>query len=75
MNDPSHERDTVEGHGRYFLGSVILGEKEKGSAFIVDGQQRLTTLSLLLILLSNLQKGREDEVVLADLIFSYLTLM
>lgn len=68
--DSSHERTAVEGYGRYFLGSVILSEKDKGSAFIVDGQQRLTTLTLLLIFLSNLQAGREDTVALADLIFS-----
>lgn len=68
--DPSHERSAVEGYGRYFLGSVILSDKDKGSAFIVDGQQRLTTLSLLLIYLSNLQGEREDAVALADLIFS-----
>lgn len=68
--DEGHERNAVESYGRYFLGSVILSDKEKGSAFIVDGQQRLTTLTLLLIYLSNLQQDREDAVALSDLIFS-----
>ncbi|MFM2064145.1 MAG: hypothetical protein RLZZ507_3816 [Cyanobacteriota bacterium] len=67
--DPSHERQAVESYGHYFLGSIIISHKEI-KKFIIDGQQRLTTLSLLLIFLHNLQKDRPDEVKLNDLIFS-----
>lgn len=67
--DPTHERDTVAGYGRYFLGSIILSHKD-GTDYIVDGQQRLTTLTLLLIYLNNLQKGRGDAVRLDDLVYS-----
>ncbi|HVA15809.1 MAG TPA: DUF262 domain-containing protein, partial [Stellaceae bacterium] len=63
------ERTEVEKYGHYFLGSIIISDKE-GQKFVIDGQQRLTTLTLLLIYLNNLQKGRADSVPVADLIFS-----
>lgn len=67
--DPSHERHEVSNYGHYFLGSIIISQRE-GKSFIIDGQQRLTTLALLLIFLHNLQRGRGDEVKLNDLIYS-----
>ena len=45
---PEDERSAVEDYGHYFLGSIIISDKD-GRKFIIDGQQRLTTLSLLLI--------------------------
>lgn len=57
--DDGHERAEVENYGHYFLGSIILSKK-KNLNFIVDGQQRLTTLTLLLIHLHNLQDERSD---------------
>src|SRR5437868_5845972 len=51
-----HDRRAVEKYGHYFLGSVIISQTNAGSS-IVDGQQRLTTLTLLLIYLNNLQKA------------------
>ena len=62
-------RKEVKGFTHYFLGSIIVSQKDRES-FIVDGQQRLTTLTLLLILLRNLQHGREDAVKVDDLVFS-----
>jgi uncharacterized protein with ParB-like and HNH nuclease domain len=38
----------VESYGHYFLGSIIISESD-AKKFIIDGQQRLTTISLLLI--------------------------
>ncbi|MBO6765037.1 MULTISPECIES: DUF262 domain-containing protein [Alphaproteobacteria] len=69
--DPSHDRQKISDYPHYFLGSVIISKKSDGS-FIVDGQQRLTSLTLLLILLHNLQKrlGEDDRVAVSDLIFS-----
>ena len=64
-----HERQEVESYGHYFLGSVVISNK-RGQRFIVDGQQRLTTLTLLLIFLHHLQAERDDRVELNDLIFS-----
>lgn len=58
---PSHPREAVEEYGYYFLGSIIISHKN-GQNYIIDGQQRLTTLTLLLIHLHHLQKDREDAV-------------
>ena len=49
----AHERTAVEKYGHYFLGSVIISHKN-AQKFVVDGQQRLTTLTLLLIHLHHL---------------------
>ena len=46
--EPGDDRNSVENYGHYFLGSIIISDKE-GRKFIIDGQQRLTTLTLLLI--------------------------
>jgi hypothetical protein len=66
---PTHPREEVEEYGHYFLGSVIICAKN-AQKFIIDGQQRLTTLSLLLIYLHNLQRERPDAVKVGELIFS-----
>lgn len=66
---PSHERSKVADYPHYFLGSIIISEKE-GASYIVDGQQRLTSLTLLLILLRNLQKDHPKKVNVDELIFS-----
>jgi len=67
--DKSHERKDVQNYERYYLGPIVLSVKKNGRS-IIDGQQRLTTLTLLLIYLNNLQKSRDDKVLLNDLIFS-----
>lgn len=64
-----HERSKVADYPHYFLGSIIISKKESAS-YIVDGQQRLTSLTLLLILLRNLQKDRPKTVNVDELIFS-----
>lgn len=36
-------------HSEYFIGTIVLvGDDKKSSLLIVDGQQRLTTLTILL---------------------------
>lgn len=67
--DPNHERGDVEKYGHYFLGSIIISHKNNKN-FVIDGQQRLTSLSLLLIYLQRLQEDRDDQIDLKDLIFS-----
>ena len=67
--EESDERSAVEGYGHYFLGSIIISEKD-GQKFIIDGQQRLTSLTLLLIHLHRLLPDSEQKGQLADLIFS-----
>jgi uncharacterized protein with ParB-like and HNH nuclease domain len=53
----------------YFLGSIIVIDKD-GQKFIIDGQQRLTTLTLLLIFLHHRLHDAEQKGQIANLIFS-----
>lgn len=66
---PEHDRGQVAKYPHYFLGSIIISKKGEAN-YIVDGQQRLTSLTLLLVLLRNLQKQMENQVKVDDLIFS-----
>lgn len=69
--DSGHSRNKVEEYGHYYLGSIVFSSGDNQSA-IIDGQQRLTSLTLLLIYLNNLQKNKESEnkVAIDHLIFS-----
>ena len=67
--EPGHSRHEVEGYGHYFLGSIVTSHK-RGKRFVVDGQQRLTTLTLLLIHLHHLQEGRDEQVEVQNLVYS-----
>lgn len=68
-HEATNPRGKVADYSRYFLGSIIISKREN-NACIVDGQQRLTSLTLLLILLRNLQIERPDKVNVDELIFS-----
>lgn len=61
-------RQAVADYGVYFMGSIVLAGRENA---IIDGQQRLTSLTLLLIYLNNrlVQSGRGLSVV-QQMIFS-----
>lgn len=67
--DPDDDRGAVEQYGHYFLGSIIISDRD-GQKFIIDGQQRLTSLTLLLIFLHQRMEDEEEKNQLADLIFS-----
>lgn len=69
--DENHIRKDGANYGSYYLGSVVITSDEADRA-IIDGQQRLTSITLLLIYLDNLQKNRieGDKVSISDLIFS-----
>lgn len=69
LHDPGHPRDEVAKYPGYFLGSIIISRKGS-EQFVVDGQQRLTSLTLLLTYLHRLQQGRPDPVDVDLLIFS-----
>lgn len=66
---PTHARKKIAEYPHYFLGAIIVSKKE-GANYLVDGQQRLTSLTLLLILLRNLQRERDDHVNVDELIVS-----
>jgi hypothetical protein len=67
--EPEDERRAVADYGHYFLGSIIISDKD-GKKFIIDGQQRLTSLTLLLIRLHHILQEPEQKAQVADLIFS-----
>ena len=69
-HDESNDRSAVEQYGHYFLGSIIISDKE-GHKFIIDGQQRLTSLTLLLIYIHRRLEDEDQKKELANLIFSY----
>src|SRR6266481_6208750 len=48
--DQSHTRRKVAEYSHYFVGSIIISRKESTS-YVVDGQQRLTSITLLLMFL------------------------
>jgi uncharacterized protein with ParB-like and HNH nuclease domain len=68
---PEHDRRKVAEYPHYFLGSIIVSKKESAN-YIVDGQQRLTSLTLLLIYLRNLEKELpgDNQVNIDELIVS-----
>ena len=68
-HEPGNERSAVVQYGHYFLGSIIISDKD-GQKFIIDGQQRLTSMTLLLIHLHRQLEDPEEQAQLADLIFS-----
>ncbi len=65
-----NERPEVQNYPRYFLGTIITS-KEDNRNYIVDGQQRLTTITLLLIYIHHLAKVTTERVKdVKPLIFS-----
>lgn len=64
-----HERMQVQHYPHYFLGTIIT-VKESGQTYIVDGQQRLTTLTLLLIYIYHLRNNNGEVADVKPLIFS-----
>lgn len=68
-HEAGNERNAVADYGHYFLGSIIISDKD-GQKFIIDGQQRLTTLTLVLIFLHHQLEDAEQRGQIADLIFS-----
>ncbi len=67
--DDKHERIEVANYNSYYLGPIVLSNKD-GKNSIIDGQQRLTSLTILLIYLNNLQKDLPQKVNLDSLIYS-----
>lgn len=66
--DEGHEHAEVERYPHYFLGSIVINH-EDGRDYLIDGQQRLTSLTLLLIYLYHLH-GENDEHGLGNMIFA-----
>ncbi|CAB4922253.1 unannotated protein [freshwater metagenome] len=67
--ETDHARKQVAKYPGYYLGSIIISQKGS-QPFVVDGQQRLTSLTLFLTYLRRLQQGRDDVVNIDELIYS-----
>ncbi len=59
-------RDTSESGDKHkhFIGAIVLVKEDSGRYLIVDGQQRLTTLTILLAVLRDIEtdQARKDEI-------------
>lgn len=67
---PGHLPREVATYDGYFLGSIIVSERQ-GRNYLIDGQQRTTSLTLLLIFVHHMLKEQgQQHADLADLIFS-----
>ena len=61
-------RQAVADYGAYFMGSIVLAGRENA---IIDGQQRFSSLTLLLIYLNNrLKKIGQSYNMIETMIFS-----
>lgn len=67
--DPEHQRQDVAGYNSYYLGPFVLSERPDRRS-IIDGQQRLTSLTLFLIYLNNQQKELGLNEAISGMIFS-----
>jgi len=61
------ERSKVTDYGHYFMGSIVLTEDDNA---IIDGQQRLTSLTLLLIYIYHNLTDEEERAEVLQLIYS-----
>ena len=62
-------RTAVEHYNNYYLGPFVVSSRD-GMKSIIDGQQRLTSLTLFLIFLNNLQKELGGKESIEPLVFS-----
>jgi uncharacterized protein with ParB-like and HNH nuclease domain len=62
------KKEDVELLNSYFLGSIVLVKGDKSVSEVIDGQQRLTTLTILFSVLRNLIHDNSIKKTLAELI-------
>lgn len=68
---PDDKRPAVANYQSYYLGPVVFSiNTDDGKKSIIDGQQRITSITLLLIYLNHLQAELNEKVSISDLIFS-----
>ena len=68
---PGDRREQGEQYNNYYLGPFVVSSRD-GKRSIIDGQQRLTSLTLFLIYLNNLQKKLGFFEKIEPMIFSEL---
>ena len=66
----SDKRSEIANYQSYYLGPAVFSKNDDGKKSIIDGQQRITSITLLLIYLNHLQKDNPQKVNISELIFS-----
>ena len=66
---PEHSTTDVQKYASYFMGSIVVIAKDDATMSIIDGQQRVTSLTLLLIYLYH-AIGVANAGILQNMIFS-----
>jgi uncharacterized protein with ParB-like and HNH nuclease domain len=67
--DAKHSRTEVANYQPYFLGPVVTFYKD-GIRYLVDGQQRMTSLSLIMIFLSGCLEAGDAQTELRNMVYS-----
>jgi len=67
--EPAHQRRDVANYRPYFLGPIVTFSSE-GVRFLVDGQQRMTSLSLLMSYMGSILEPSDSQDQLNILIYS-----
>ena len=65
----THSRRDVASYRPYFLGPVVTFSTD-GVRYLVDGQQRMTSLSLLMSYISSTLEAGDSQTQLRNLIYS-----
>jgi uncharacterized protein with ParB-like and HNH nuclease domain len=61
-----------EGRSEHFIGSVVVNNSKKPELMLIDGQQRVTTMSILMCVLRNIAKEKGDEQLAQTISNKYL---
>lgn len=65
------KRSEVSNYQSYYLGPVVFSvNPENNKKSIIDGQQRITSITLFLIYLNHLQNDFAQKVAISELVFS-----
>ncbi|HBZ4205302.1 TPA: DUF262 domain-containing protein [Klebsiella pneumoniae] len=70
--DPTHGRRDVSSYAPYFLGSIITAIETNGKRPLIDGQQRITSMFIMLVFFERYIKdnGIQDTLALENFIGS-----
>ncbi|MCP6760982.1 MAG: DUF262 domain-containing HNH endonuclease family protein [Fischerella sp. CENA71] len=61
-----------EGRSEHFIGAVVVNNSKKPELMLIDGQQRVTTMSILMCVLRNIAKEKGDEQLAQTISNKYL---
>ncbi|MFH7029436.1 MAG: DUF262 domain-containing protein [Heteroscytonema crispum UTEX LB 1556] len=61
-----------EGRSEHFIGAVVVNNSKKPELMLIDGQQRVTTISILMCVLRNIAKENGDDQLAQTISNKYL---